>query len=63
MLRESPIDHPESTHSPYIASNGLDAASEYPEIHQMGYLASDLCCIGAFGRLPASSIDWEMLWE
>merc|ERR1711963_1066177 len=37
----------------FLASYGYAVANGYPEIHQMGYLASGLCCIGALGGLSA----------
>merc|ERR1712223_909101 len=52
-----PTDPPEYTHlmgipaAAFLASYGYAVANGYPEIHQMGYLASGLCCIGALGGL------------
>jgi len=54
-----PTDPPEYTHlmgipaAAFLASYGYAVANGYPEIHQMGYLASGLCCIGALGGLSA----------
>merc|ERR1712096_250960 len=36
-----------------LASYGYAVAQGYPEVHQMGYLASGLCCIGALGGSSA----------
>merc|ERR1711970_1613618 len=54
-----PTDPPEYTHlmgipaAAFLASYGYAVANGYPEIPQMGYLASGLCCIGALGGLSA----------
>merc|ERR1712002_679107 len=54
-----PTDPPEHTMlmgipaAAFLASYGYAVANGYPEIHQMGYLASGLCCIGALGGLSA----------
>merc|ERR1711962_1574206 len=54
-----PTDPPESPLmmgiplAAFLASYGYAVANGYPEIHQMGYLASGLCCIGALGGLSA----------
>merc|ERR1711931_385645 len=54
-----PTDPPEYTHlmgipaAAFLASYGYAVSNGYPEIHQMGYLASGLCCIGALGGLSA----------
>merc|ERR1712130_346575 len=54
-----PPDPPEYTQlmgipaAAFLASYGYAVANGYPEIHQMGYLASGLCCIGALGGLSA----------
>merc|ERR1711963_251140 len=54
-----PTDPPEYTHlmgipaAAFLASYGYAVANGYPEIHQMGYLASGLCCIAALGGLSA----------
>merc|ERR1711910_180228 len=37
----------------FLASYGYALSQGYPEIHQMGYLAAGLCCIGALGGLSA----------
>ena len=37
----------------FLASYGYAVTQGYPEIHQMGYLASGLCCIGALGGLSS----------
>jgi len=37
----------------FLAAYGYAMAQGYPEVHQMGYLASGLCCIGALGGLSA----------
>merc|ERR1712055_1158996 len=54
-----PTDPPEHTMlmgipaAAFLASYGYAVVNGYPEIHQMGYLASGLCCIGALGGLSA----------
>merc|ERR1711887_348376 len=56
---ERPTDPPEYTHlmgipaAAFLASYGYALSQGYPEIHQMGYLAAGLCCIGALGGLSA----------
>jgi NAD(P) transhydrogenase len=37
----------------FLAAYGWAMAQGYPEVHQMAYLASGLCCIGALGGLSA----------
>merc|ERR1711931_392906 len=37
----------------FLGAYGYAVANGYPEIHQMAYLASGLCCIGALGGLSA----------
>merc|ERR1719239_2112781 len=37
----------------FLASYGWAVSQGYPEVHQMAYLASSLCCIGALGGLSA----------
>merc|ERR1712168_890968 len=37
----------------FLASYGYAVSQGYPEVHQMGYLASGLCCIGALGGLSS----------
>merc|ERR1719244_1074959 len=37
----------------FLGAYGYAMSMGYPEIHQMGYLASGLCCIGALGGLSA----------
>jgi len=37
----------------FLAAYGYAMAQGYPEVHQMAYLASSLCCIGALGGLSA----------
>ena len=39
--------------SAFLASYGWAVSQGYPEVHQMAYLASSLCCIGALGGLSA----------
>merc|ERR1719508_259799 len=54
-----PTDPPEHSYlmgvpaAAFLASYGYAVAQGYPEVHQMGYLASGLCCIGALGGLSA----------
>merc|ERR1712212_532190 len=54
-----PTDPPEYNYlyglpaAAFLSSYGYAVANGYPEIHQMGYLASGLCCIGALGGLSA----------
>merc|ERR1711892_1456160 len=54
-----PTDPKEYTHlmgiptAAFLASYGYAVSAGYPEVHQMGYLASGLCCIGALGGLSA----------
>jgi len=37
----------------FLAGYGWAVSQGYPEVHQMAYLASSLCCIGALGGLSA----------
>jgi len=37
----------------FLAGYGYAVTQGYPEVHQMAYLASSLCCIGALGGLSA----------
>merc|ERR1712079_146584 len=37
----------------FLSAYGYAVAQGYPEVHQMAYLASGLCCIGALGGLSA----------
>merc|ERR1719228_2517713 len=37
----------------FLAAYGLAVQQGYPEVHQMAYLTSGLCCIGALGGLSA----------
>merc|ERR1711936_954723 len=37
----------------FLAAYGYAVSQGYPEVHQMAYLASGLCCIGALGGLSA----------
>eukprot|EP00088_Acartia_fossae_P059293 TRINITY_DN701_c0_g1_i4.p1 TRINITY_DN701_c0_g1~~TRINITY_DN701_c0_g1_i4.p1 ORF type:complete len:1059 (+),score=355.56 TRINITY_DN701_c0_g1_i4:149-3325(+) len=52
-----PTDPPEHNYlygipaAAFLASYGWAVAQGYPEIHQMAYLTSSLCCIGALGGL------------
>jgi len=39
----------------FLGGYGAAAASGYPEIHQMAYLAASLCCVGALGGLSNQS--------
>jgi len=39
--------------SAFLASYGWAVSQGYPEVHQMAYLTSSLCCIGALGGLSA----------
>jgi len=54
-----PTDPPEYNYlmgvpaSVFLASYGWAVSQGYPEVHQMAYLASSLCCIGALGGLSA----------
>eukprot|EP00092_Neocalanus_flemingeri_P036838 GFUD01040099.1.p1 GENE.GFUD01040099.1~~GFUD01040099.1.p1 ORF type:complete len:1058 (+),score=272.22 GFUD01040099.1:216-3389(+) len=54
-----PTDAPEHPYlmgipvAAFLASYGYAVAQGYPEVHQMAYLASGLCCIGALGGLSA----------
>merc|ERR1719318_2288543 len=54
-----PTDPPEHSYlmgipiPAFLASYGYAVSAGYPEVHQMGYLASGLCCIGALGGLSA----------
>jgi len=54
-----PTDAPEHSYlmgipiTAFLASYGYAVSAGYPEVHQMGYLASGLCCIGALGGLSS----------
>merc|ERR1712112_603479 len=54
-----PTDPPEHTMlmgipaATFLGLYGFAMSQGYPEVHQMGYLASGLCCIGALGGLSA----------
>merc|ERR1712168_1585093 len=54
-----PTDPPEYSYlmgipgAAFLASYGYAVSQGYPEVHQMGYLASGLCCIGALGGLSS----------
>jgi NAD(P) transhydrogenase len=54
-----PTDPPEYNYlmgvpaAAFLASYGWAVSQGYPEVHQMAYLASSLCCIGALGGLSA----------
>jgi NAD(P) transhydrogenase len=54
-----PTDPPEYNYlygipaSAFLASYGWAVSQGYPEVHQMAYLTSSLCCIGALGGLSA----------
>merc|ERR1719507_2908123 len=37
----------------FLSAYGYAVSQGYPEIHQMAYLASSLCCVGALGGLSA----------
>merc|ERR1712025_520119 len=37
----------------FLAAYGMAVQQGYPEVHQMAYLTSGLCCIGALGGLSA----------
>merc|ERR1712112_394280 len=37
----------------FLSSYGYAVSQGYPEVHQMAYLTSGLCCIGALGGLSA----------
>merc|ERR1712241_1157950 len=37
----------------FLSAYGYAVSQGYPEVHQMAYLASGLCCIGALGGLSA----------
>merc|ERR1711990_1079046 len=37
----------------FLSAYGYAGAQGYPEVHQMAYLSSGLCCIGALGGLSA----------
>merc|ERR1719192_162405 len=37
----------------FLASYGYAVSQGYPEVHQMAYLASSLCCVGALAGLSA----------
>ena len=52
-----PTDPPEYNYlfgipaTAFLASYGWAVSQGYPEIHQMAYLASSLCCVGALAGL------------
>ena len=52
-----PTDPPEHNYlygipaAAFLGGYGAAAAAGYPEIHQMAYLASSLCCVGALAGL------------
>merc|ERR1711962_639380 len=54
-----PTDPPEHTMlmgipaATFLGAYGYAMSQGYPEVHQMAYLASSLCCIGALGGLSA----------
>merc|ERR1719400_1682761 len=54
-----PTDPPEHMYlygipaAAFLSSYGWAVAQGYPEVHQMAYLTSGLCCIGALGGLSA----------
>merc|ERR1711981_634263 len=54
-----PTDPPEYTHlmgipaAAFLAGYGYAVSQGYPQAHQMAYLASSLCCVGALGGLSA----------
>merc|ERR1712025_626139 len=54
-----PTDPPEHSYlmgvpaAAFLASYGYAVSQGYPEVHQMAYLTSGLCCIGALGGLSA----------
>merc|ERR1711962_156506 len=54
-----PTDPPEHTMlmgipaATFLGAYGYAMSQGYPEVHQMAYLASGLCCIGALGGLSA----------
>jgi len=54
-----PGDPPEYNHlygipgAAFLASYGYAVSQGYPEVHQMAYLASSLCCVGALAGLSA----------
>merc|ERR1712117_593547 len=54
-----PTDPPEYNYmmgipaATFLAAYGYAVAQGYPEVHQMAYLTSGLCCIGALGGLSA----------
>lgn len=37
----------------FLAAYGYAVSAGYPQVHQMAYLASSLCCVGALGGLSA----------
>ena len=39
----------------FLGSYGWAAHTGYPEIHQMAYLASSLCCVGALAGLSSQA--------
>merc|ERR1712117_573338 len=54
-----PTDPPEYNYmmgipaATFLSAYGYAVAQGYPEVHQMAYLTSGLCCIGALGGLSA----------
>merc|ERR1712117_588435 len=54
-----PTDPPEYNYmmgipaATFLAAYGYAVSQGYPEVHQMAYLTSGLCCIGALGGLSA----------
>ena len=56
-----PTDPPEYNYlyglagASFLGSYGWAVANGYQEIHQMAYLASSLCCVGALGGLSSQA--------
>lgn len=56
-----PTDPPEHNYlyalpgATFLASYGWAVSQGYPEVHQMAYLASSLCCVGALAGLSTQS--------
>lgn len=56
-----PTDPPEYNYlfgipaAAFLGGYGIAAAAGYPEIHQMAYLASSLCCVGALAGLSSQT--------
>ena len=54
-----PTDPPEYNYlygipaATFLASYGWAVSQGYPEVHQMAYLASSLCCVGALAGLSS----------